>query len=559
MVVTPTDNRAIPTVLIPFNIYAQVNGNPILRISDIARNNIIKYFSVTTSSTVTFTYPAGSTYLTLLTLANNNQVATSLSITANSVSASNIATGTLYLSPGNYAVIANVFFPLQTGTSASFTYQTDPFPCPFNQAFADYYSTYAGCTPSSNTIGLPCAIYDFSRFVCVTCIPGFTLINGACLTTITCPPRQYLSLGVCVNVSASCQNFDPSNGNCLSCIQPNYSLIAGQCILIICPTGFTGPNCNQPIPTISNCLTRDPTSLTCVTCQPGYTLTAPTTCTPINCAASGPNFYFSVSAAACRTIPPNCIQFNIPTEICSACANSYTLSSNTCVFVNSVLNCLVYNYPNNICLTCAQGYYLQGGSCLPSFSNPSTIPNCLIYSSTGTCIFCAQGFTLQGTSCTQNPFNPNIPNCLAYSPLNTCVTCQAGFALNLYSQCVASSTTPPTTCPTGQVLSNGVCVNTPQLCLSFNSNNQCIQCNTNLSTLVNGSCRACTGINPNFPCVQCPIGQFINGSGVCQGVSNQCGNFNPITGLCSTCISGSLPTNGICCPFGQNLIGTTCA
>ena len=84
----------------------------------------------------------------------------------------------------------------------------------------------------------------------------------------------------------------------------------------------------------------------------------------------------------------------------------------------------------------------------------------------------------------------------------------------------------------------------------------CSKCNANF-TFENGYCTPCKGPNPQFPCRTCPNRFFLNSQAICTKVSNQCRDYNPDNGLCTSCRSGT-PINGVCCPPGLIPQGQVC-
>lgn len=133
------------------------------------------------------------------------------------------------------------------------------------------YDVSSNCNTFSSTNGL-----------CLTCINGLSLQGGICTNLPSCSAQQYLnSNGACVNVSPLCSTFNPSNGFCLSCLNVSNTLSNGIC----CPSGSinNGGVC-APIQAVgsaaasqsgSSCRVVHPTLNYCLSCNRGFTLSAP--------------------------------------------------------------------------------------------------------------------------------------------------------------------------------------------------------------------------------------------------------------------------------------------
>lgn len=174
--------------------------------------------------------------------------------------------------------------------SFTFTWRTDPFACPYNPAYPDVYQSFQGCTivNTTGTAGLPCVNFDQAFGVCTKCLNQYALVNGSCFANTTCPPRQYFSYGSCFNVSDACGAFDAFTGNCLNCSDSEgYTLGNGSCLRknITCASNqwkldFTCINAS------TLCGTFDPSNGNCLTCISNlYKLSIDGTCSPItvNC------------------------------------------------------------------------------------------------------------------------------------------------------------------------------------------------------------------------------------------------------------------------------------
>ena len=111
---------------------------------------------------------------------------------------------------------------------------------------------------------------------------------------------------------------------------------------------------------------------------------------------------------------------------------------------------------------------------------------------------------------------------------NVCIQCFTGYALSSTGTCLYN-----TTCPPRQYYSFGICYPVNINCGSFDVfTGACLNCTDPLRYVVNGSCI----INPALV-VNCTARQYkVNNR--CFDVSPLCGNFDPNTGGCTSCIAG---------------------
>lgn len=183
------------------------------------------------------------------------------------------------------------------------TFDTDPYACPYNPSFPDVYLNFQGCTPPVSQIGLPCLNYDSVMQICLKCIQSYNLVNGTCLANTTCPPRQYFQYGTCYNVSSTCGSFDPFTGDCYNCSDPNnFRLESGKCIQVNVTCGPQQWKSNNTcFNASSTCSTFDPSTGNCLSCISNlYQLNSNGSCTLIvvNC----PQGQYAVGLS-CVTIP----------------------------------------------------------------------------------------------------------------------------------------------------------------------------------------------------------------------------------------------------------------
>jgi hypothetical protein len=253
-----------------WNMYyltATVNSTVVLRLTDILRNSVCKYFyiSPTDSTSVIVTAPTSVSSITLLQMNPSNQFLVSSSSTLSSpttVSGYNTfqATG---LTSGYYGLIfaTNVVF------GVTVTYQGSSYPCPYSSNFADYYGIFTGCLSSSSAKynGLPCTAYSTVTLDCTACLDGYSLSNGYCVSSIACGPREYVHFGSCYSVNSDCDLFDLYTGACITCKASTSIVVNGLCVpnnVVICANGthLSGTQC---IPDICSAVSTNGSCTAC--------------------------------------------------------------------------------------------------------------------------------------------------------------------------------------------------------------------------------------------------------------------------------------------------------
>lgn len=135
-----------------------------------------------------------------------------------------------------------------------------------------YLDINAICQP----VNPNCNTYNNKTGACLSCYPGFGIIEDTCLPGIitsnfdpncntfsgsdcaVCSKNYYLSTsGRCQAVNPSCNTFNPSNGNCTSCFA-GYEIKDGNCVI------------GQSQPTIANCNSIDSKTGKCFKCSFGF-------------------------------------------------------------------------------------------------------------------------------------------------------------------------------------------------------------------------------------------------------------------------------------------------
>lgn len=459
-----------------------------------------------------------------------------------------VAHYSINLNPGYYAfeVTYNTNTP-QANQKNNFigriSFQTDPYACPYNSDFGDYFSNFQGCSIASSAQGIPCASFNSITQTCSLCIQGYTLVNGSCYADTSCPARQYFHFGSCYNVSATCGDFNKFTGDCLSCADPaNYDLVNGSCVhkTVTCAANQWQKNyvCYNASAT---CATFNPSTGACLTCVSNlYQLNADGTCTLIVVVC--PQGQYAVGLN-CVTIPAECLNFDTTLQKCLACIQGYFVQNGTCqkivcparqvpskygIFCVDVSSlCGTYDSLTGNCLTCSQnGYTVRNGACVQIGSALAG---------------CQERQTLGYGPCENADANCKTFNLIT----NACEVCNDGYYIDYTGKCALSAK-----CGVGQWSVNGQCIGIPDNCLSVDSLGLCTTCVSSNYRLQQGQCvffKTCTGQ------------QYLNSAGQCVDVNANCGTWNPSNGQCITCKDASVsPTSGICCPSGQVYSGNTC-
>lgn len=173
----------------------------------------------------------------------------------------------------------------------------------------------------------PCAACTFNSLICFTCLLGYSLVNGHCISNISCN----------------------SNANCLACPY-GYSLVINNVNSKINQT------CAQCTATI--CARCSPTNLSqCLSCPMGY--------------------YLNSSQAACDSCSTGCA-ICLSSMLCTTCSVGYVpLQSGTLLGnINSgIVNCTACAFPcasctgsPTTCTTCPTGFTINGAVCMSNFN-----------------------------------------------------------------------------------------------------------------------------------------------------------------------------------------------
>jgi hypothetical protein len=324
--------------------------------------------------------------------------------------------------------------------------------CGKNQVYQD---GRCACAQGFFLIGNACDVcppysaYNLPTLSC-NCIPGYTMLNGACAlaytppapTPVPVPPTCTLNQHLVNNICVCLDGFYLIKGACTYCAAPNY-YDAQQAIC-------------RPVCGLNQVL--DLTSLTCI-CQSGF---------------------YNVNGQ-CGGCPAYSV-YNSQTKACD-CVQGYTLNSGNCIPATHAPTPVQplpvpasqcganMVFVNQQCI-CVQGYYLINTICQTCPANTffdvtlqiCRIP-CLanqIYNSVNNTCSCAASFFVINGTCTQCPGNTT------FDAKSGACGCPSGYR-NQGGFCVIG-------CGVNEVLSNGQCC-----CITgfYPVNGICGQCDWN--------------------------------------------------------------------------------
>ena len=180
-----------------------------------------------------------------------------------------------------------------------------------------------------------CIFFHSSGF-CQFCAKGYRGRAGKC-EWLECEPRQYNGNGTCLDVDQSCDTFDKINGNCLTCIDPEINSLQtdGKCrqmVLVFgaeakkneitCNPGywFRGGTCVEVHEQCKHDF--DPSNGRCRSCKDPniYYLTNGQCLSTLQACVSQPRTYFK--DGACVKVMETCDMFNQSTGWCIGCLDN---------------------------------------------------------------------------------------------------------------------------------------------------------------------------------------------------------------------------------------------
>lgn len=423
------------------------NGAQLLSVTDVLRQNVFKYFYLSQfNNSLTVTATGGS--VLLYSMSSSNQFSISnggpLTLVGNSATVTSLPAG---------------YYGLEVVVSAMslvvITYQSYNYNCPFISGCSDVNGIFAGClsSTSSFTIGLPCTSNDPSTGKCLSCLTGYSLNNGQCVSNTPCGARQYTHFGNCFNVSDACNTFAPFTGACITCVQATYVLRNGQCVPssvtpVVCSNG-THLYLSTCIPDSCSAIHSNGSCSACV--NSAFQLKTNGSCVSINC---GNGSYFSTSLALCQAIPAQCSDFSIILQACQACNSGFFLNASAaCVQPSGSVNCLSWMFSANYCSQCKKGYSWTLNVCTLNAPVASSCPT---------------GKILVGTICVILP-----SHCQSLSRYYHCTQCDLGYRLTAGECLLCNGPNPAfpcTICPLNHSIdSKGRCMKTYQHCATASS------------------------------------------------------------------------------------------
>lgn len=395
-----------------------------------------------------------------------------------------------------------------------------------------------------------------SQGICLQCYPGYVPAGPTCLPGIAgCLVHYPFDPSICLDCVPGTV-FNPMYNTCSQCpLFCTTCSVSGVCIQ--CYSGYYLSG-DQNVPCAPSC------KYPCTTCS----LIDPTLC--YSCAGG---FVFNSAANHQCQLLINC------TGNCLVCPASFMLSSNsTCLACSS--NCLTClpSSPNS-CLTCLQGFYVSAGNqCLPCMGG------CAQCTSSNLCLQCASGFAGEIVY-TDFSSMPPVSSCLAcqwpcqtcYVRADFCTSCTSNYTLlggqcynnNLYFFQAAFNASQSTFLQNYQTLVNGLLqAVAPQSQMDYGLIFP-IELNTSSNSSVVYSAMISSSCDPSTLCsqlefnnlqkflaqsavVNMTIASFsLNASFSYANSGNvscppQCVSCNGTTGLCTSCSSGFVVSQGVC-------------
>ena len=168
-----------------------------------------------------------------------------------------------------------------------------------------------------------CLHFNLITKNCEDCVEGwFFDFTGKCtLRTAKCGPDEVSIQGLCVQRPANCAQVD-NLGLCSKCIGDQYQLQHGQCVFMQkCPPGQFLVN-SQCVLVTANCQHFNPTSGQCLTCNDGRPATQGLCCLPHEFVMNGACTTDKFSFLQQQLLPisrPECLLFHPTLKHCLQC------------------------------------------------------------------------------------------------------------------------------------------------------------------------------------------------------------------------------------------------
>lgn len=407
--------------------------------------------------------------------------------------------------------------------------------CTVCDVYFNFVLSNGTCIPANIT---NCLIPS-NTTACQRCKEGFYKTNtSACLVPTLQDPNCRIFLNS-TNCSVCFGNYYANNGTCF----PVSKLING------CAEYETNTTCKK---CLLNNLSPDRTS--CVAIPPSQDLNCLYSFSPLYCLNCTNNsiynssFYLSnftrtvefFALKRKRSLLTRFDYANVPVCQSIGSPNSQSLSK---TFSSTVGSCNKNNiFLPESCYSCSNGQVWSDslGSCTPFPLTVSTkgslVSNCALTQNSNQCAVCNEGYylNLNVLNCTQHQVIVNNCQIMSQRINNVCIFCKTGFFLALTGGCSARAVIDPN-------------------CLTYSYfNDFCAVCKTNFifnifgNTCVTATAN-CITYQFNFTgafCVQCSNNFNLNGTSCIANVANvvilNCATYDPISGNCTKCNSGSV-------------------
>ncbi|ELP88012.1 hypothetical protein EIN_419410 [Entamoeba invadens IP1] len=391
---------------------------------------------------------------------------------------------------------------------------------------------------------------------CRTCISGYYLYDGLCVkcgegcskcdqnTCLECDSGKFQSItntSICIKCADNCVvcdsdtqcricsfGFYKKSGKCYSCDKNCVSECIDDVGCKTCNTTFYSENgeCHQ---CMSNCLLCSNNTV-CESCDTTYFLNDNFTC------------------SKCDT---NCVINKChPSLGCESCVETYFVNSGLCdKCPKHCLNCK----NNETCTTCSSGYFNNNGFCISC--GDGCINN--MCTSTG-CLECISGYFKDGPLCVKCPLNCSV--CTS----NGCTECLPNFQktdgkcveCDLFCEDGECHQDGCHRCKSGYYINSTVspkiCLKCDAKCLTCNSFNLCLTCNSTYDKIEGMCCSKNCVECVVGSCVKCRTNYFLQNDG-CEMCDTNCesGNCDTKSG-CFFCKRGFYAINGFCKRCGDN-------
>lgn len=421
------------------------------------------------------------------------------------------------------------------------------------------------CDPTRNRI---LGVDSFGRSTCI-CLPGyFATADGSCVQS-NC------------NADPFCSQCEQGLKLCVQCLASKNRIIKLPESICVCMDGFYANANNECVPCGNGCGICS-SATNCTACVTLATASGNGVC------ACPQKTYFTVStdgARYCAACGPYC-NVCVDASTCTTCMTSFTKTvDNQCVcstknFIDTQGNCVPCATgcqtctAANVCTKCIDPLVLQGNVCQAQCNNGFTAlgsvcrgcpEGCLQCTQNFVCYYCADGFYMYNGACYKvcpagtigdsssanwvcNPCNSPCKTCINHP--SYCTSCENGKG---YLQTSAVIQSCVQTCNDGTYANNGVCEVCDFKCATcLGSASNCISCPQG-QLLYKGGCWAtCPGIllsnsGAEATCVDsCPDGFYKYSTTTCAPCSIQCTTCDGGPNNCTSCLQGSVATNGTC-------------